>query len=63
MNDNKCFQVIWIRFFLNNNLLLVEQLQKKLYAAESLGVNKCDLKGLKRFRSGSNHEGQIRAIF
>ena len=49
-------------FFLNN-LLLVELLQRKLYGAESLEVNKCELKGLKRFRSGSNHEGQIRAIF
>ena len=62
MNDNKCFQVIWILFFLNN-LLPVELLQRKLYRAESLEVNKCELKGLKRFRSGSNHEGQIRAIF
>ena len=62
MNDNKCFQVIWIRVFFNN-LLLVELLQRKLYGAESLEVNKCELKGLKRFRSGSNHEGQIRAIF
>ena len=62
MNDNKCFQVIWIRFFFNN-LVLVELLQQKLYGAESLEVNKCELKGLKRFRSGSNHEGEIRAIF
>ena len=44
-------------------LLLVELLQRKLYGAESLEVNKSEFKGLKRFRSGSNHEGQIRAIF
>ena len=49
--------------FFFNNLLLVEQLQRKLYGAESLDLNKCELKGLKRFRSGSNHECQIRAIF
>ena len=49
--------------FFFHNLLLVEQLQRKLYGAESLEVIKCELKGLKRFRSGSNHEGQILAIF
>ena len=31
-------------FFFFNNLRLVELLQRKLYGAESLGVNKCDLK-------------------
>ena len=30
---------MWIRFFFNN-LLLVELLQRKLYGAESLEVNK-----------------------
>ena len=49
--------------FFFNNLRLVELLQRKLYGAESLEVNKGELKALKRFRSGSNHEGQIRAIF
>ena len=44
MNDNKCFQVIWIQYFFFNNLRLVELLQRKLYGAESLEVNKCDLK-------------------
>ena len=60
-----CFFFFLIIYFWENSrhLLLVEVLQRKLYRAESLEVNKCPLKGLKRFRSGSNRDGQVRAIF
>ena len=49
--------------FFFNNLRLVELPRRELYGAESLEVNRDELNGLKRFRSCSNHEGHIRAIF